>query len=62
MGAGEIIATDPSLLQFEVEPNYAGWPLSQYVAEKLRRPIEPALLDRILRGKSLVHAEAVLLP
>ncbi|MFL5420270.1 MAG: RluA family pseudouridine synthase [Myxococcales bacterium] len=62
MGTDEIVATDPSLLQFEVEPNYAGWPLSQYVAEKLRRPIEPALLDRILRGKSLVHAEAVLLP
>ena len=58
----DLAAADPSLLHFEVEPNYAGWSLLRYVAEKLRRPIDPALLDKILRGSSLVHGEPVLLP
>jgi 23S rRNA pseudouridine1911/1915/1917 synthase len=58
----ELPEGDPSLLHFEVEANYAGWPLARYVAEKLRRPLDPALLDKILRGSSLVHREPALLP
>ena len=53
---------DPQVVEFEVEPNYAGWTLAAYVAEKLKRPLAPEKLDRLLRGKSLVHAEPVLLP
>jgi 23S rRNA pseudouridine1911/1915/1917 synthase len=58
----DMFANDPALVQFEVEPNYAGWTLAEYVAEKLRRPPDPAVIDRMLRGRSLVHAEAALLP
>ena len=54
--------TARALVHFEVEPNYAGWTLSDYVAEKLKRPLEPALLDRLLRGRALVHSEPQLLP
>jgi 23S rRNA pseudouridine1911/1915/1917 synthase len=52
----------PGLVHFEVEENYAGWTLAQYVAEKLRRPLTPARLDRLLRGRALLHREAELLP
>jgi 23S rRNA pseudouridine1911/1915/1917 synthase len=55
-------AADPTLVHFEVEPGYAGWTLSAYVAEKLRRPLAPERLDRLLRGRSLVHREQELLP
>lgn len=51
-----------SLIHYEVEPNYAGWTLAAYVAEKLKRPLPPDRLERLLRGRSLVHAEAELLP
>jgi len=51
-----------ALVHFEVEPNYAGWTLAAYVAEKLKRPLAPARLDRHLRGRSLVHGERELLP
>ena len=53
---------DDSLVHYEVEPNYAGWTLASYVAEKLRRPLPPDRLERLLRGRSLVHAEPELLP
>ncbi len=53
---------DPAIVEFVVEPNYAGWTLAAYVAEKLKRPLAPEKLDRLLRGKSLVHAEPELLP
>lgn len=51
-----------ALLHFEVEPNYAGWTLAAYVAEKLKRPLAPARLDRLLRGRALLHREPELLP
>src|SRR5437016_13422998 len=51
-----------ALVHFEVEPNYAGWTLLQYVAEKLKRPLAPARLERLLRGRALVHREPELLP
>jgi len=50
------------LVHFEVEANYAGWTLAEYVAEKLKRPLSPDRLDRLLRGRSLVHEEPQLLP
>lgn len=53
---------DDSLIHYEVEPNYAGWTLAAYVAEKLKRPLPPERLLRLLRGRSLVHAEPRLLP
>ena len=53
---------DPAIVEFVVEPNYAGWTLAAYVAEKLKRPLAPEKLDRLLRGRSLVHAEPLLLP
>lgn len=53
---------DTSLIHYEVEPNYAGWTLLAYVAEKLRRPLPTERLERLLRGRALVHAEAELLP
>src|SRR5262249_3293227 len=44
------------------EPNYAGWTLRDYVAEKIPRLL-PHHLDKILRGKALVAPEGVqLLP
>jgi 23S rRNA pseudouridine1911/1915/1917 synthase len=51
-----------ALLHFEVEPNYAGWTLAEYVAEKLKRPLAPDALDRMLRGRALVHREPELTP
>ena len=53
---------DDSLVHYEVEPNYAGWTLASYMAEKLRRPLPPDRLERLLRGRSLVHSEPELLP
>jgi len=53
---------DDSLIHYEVEPNYAGWTLAAYVTEKLKRPLPPDRLERMLRGRSLVHAEPMLLP
>jgi 23S rRNA pseudouridine1911/1915/1917 synthase len=53
---------DDSLVQYEVEPNYAGWTLAEYVAEKLKRPLPGDRLARLLRSRALVHAEAELLP
>ena len=53
---------DDSLIHYEVEPNYAGWTLAAYVAEKLKRPLPPDRLDRLLRGRALVHRETELLP
>lgn len=51
-----------TLVEYEVEPNYAGWTLAAYVGDKLRR-LDPAKIDRMLRGRALVHAEpAPLLP
>src|SRR6266566_2323614 len=51
-----------ALIHYEVEPNYAGWTLAAYVAEKLKRPLPPDRLERLLRGRSLVHSESELLP
>jgi 23S rRNA pseudouridine1911/1915/1917 synthase len=51
-----------SLLHFEVEPNYAGWTLADYVAEKLKRPLSPERLERLLKSRALVHTERELLP
>src|SRR2546428_8245999 len=51
-----------ALIHFEVEPNYAGWTLRQYVAEKLKRPLAPARVDRLLGGRALLHGERELLP
>lgn len=53
---------DPNLIHYEVEPNYEGWTLAAYVAEKLKRPLPPDRLERLLRGRSLVHTEPELLP
>lgn len=53
---------DVALIHFQVEPNYAGWTLAEYVAEKLKRPLSPDRLERLLRGRSLVHEEPELLP
>jgi 23S rRNA pseudouridine1911/1915/1917 synthase len=53
---------DDSLIHYQVEPNYAGWTLADYVAEKLKRPLPADRLDRLLRGRSLVHGEPELLP
>ena len=51
-----------SLVHFEVEAGYSGWTLSEYVAEKLKRPLPPERLQRLLRSRALVHAERELLP
>ena len=53
---------DDALLWFEVEPNYDGWTLSAYVAEKLKRPLSPEKLEKLLRSRALVHSEALLEP
>src|SRR5471030_2156039 len=53
---------DESLVHYEVEPNYAGWTLADYVLEKLKRPVSPDRLERMLRSRALVHDEAELLP
>jgi 23S rRNA pseudouridine1911/1915/1917 synthase len=56
------VVADDALIHYQVEPNYAGWTLAAYVAEKLKRPLTPDRLDRLLRGRSLVHTEPELLP
>ena len=53
---------DDSLIHYEVEPNYDGWTLAAYVSEKLKRPLPADRLERLLRGRALVHAEPELLP
>ena len=53
---------DDSLVEYQVEPNYAGWTLAAYVAEKLKRPLPGDRLERLLRSRALVHAEPELLP
>ncbi|HEX4384237.1 MAG TPA: RluA family pseudouridine synthase [Myxococcales bacterium] len=53
---------DDSLVQYEVEPNYAGWTLADYILEKLKRPMPADRLERMLRSRALVHAETELLP
>src|SRR5438309_11311269 len=55
-------SAEGALIHYEVEPDYAGWTLAAYVAEKLKRPLSPDRLERLLRGRSLVHAEPELLP
>jgi len=52
----------PVLVEYIVEPNYAGWTLAAYVAEKLKRPLSPERLVRLLRSPALVHSEAHLGP
>ncbi len=57
------MADEPAaLVEYEVEPNYAGWTLAAYVAEKLKRPMPGDRLERMLRSRALVHSEAELLP
>lgn len=58
----EDVGPNDSLVHYEVEPNYDGWTLAAYVAEKLKRPLPGDRLDRMLRSRALVHAEPVLLP
>ena len=53
---------EPSLVAYEVEPNYSGWTLAAYVAEKLKRPMTQDRLERLLRSRALVHGEANLGP
>src|SRR5258708_5963905 len=53
---------EAALIEYEVEPNYAGWTLAAYVAEKLKRPLPGDRLERMLRSRALVHAERELLP
>ena len=47
----------PARVEFEVEQNYAGWTLADYVSAKLKRPPERSRLLKLLRGKALVHEE-----
>ncbi len=49
-------------MAYEVEPNYAGWTLAAYVAEKLKRPLPGDRLERMLRSRALIHEERELLP
>jgi 23S rRNA pseudouridine1911/1915/1917 synthase len=53
---------DDALVHYEVEPNYSGWTLADYVLEKLKRPLSPERLERLLRSRALVHSEPELLP
>lgn len=53
---------DDSLVHYEVEPNYSGWTLAEYVAEKLKRPLPNDRLERMLRSRALVHSEPHLGP
>jgi 23S rRNA pseudouridine1911/1915/1917 synthase len=54
--------TKAVLVEYVVEPNYAGWTLAAYVTEKLKRPLSPESLERLLRSRALVHSEAQLGP
>ena len=58
----EAESPDDSLVAYEVEPNYAGWTLAAYVAEKLKRPLPGDRLERMLRSRALIHEERELLP
>ena len=56
-------APDGSVVEYVVEQNYAGWTLADYVREKMKRPPDPERMQKMLRGRSLVHQEtAPLLP
>ena len=56
-------APDDSVVAYVVEPNYAGWTLAAYVREKMKRPPDPDRMEKMLRGRSLVHQEPLpLLP
>ena len=55
-------AESPALVEYVVEPNYAGWTLAAYVLEKLKRPLPEERLLRMLRSRALVHSEAALGP
>jgi 23S rRNA pseudouridine1911/1915/1917 synthase len=48
---------DDSINWFVVEPNYAGWTLADFFREKMKRPPEPARMEKMLRGRALVHGE-----
>ena len=52
----------PALVEYVVEPNYAGWTLAAYVGEKIPRLL-PHHIEKMLRGKALVAPDGVqLLP
>ena len=53
---------DDSLVHYVVEPNYSGWTLAEYLAEKLKRPLPNDRLERMLRSRALVHSEPHLGP
>jgi 23S rRNA pseudouridine1911/1915/1917 synthase len=44
---------DPAVIEYVVEPNYDGWALSDYLAEKLKRPLPAGVLERSLVDKAL---------
>lgn len=44
------------LIEYEVEPGYAGWTLAEYVGEKIRR-LSAQKVAALLRSPALVHAE-----
>ena len=46
-----------ALLHFEVEANYGGWTLLDYLAEKLKRPLAPALLELAHHGADMLDIE-----
>ncbi len=48
------------LVEYVVEPNYAGWTLAAYVAEKIPRML-PHQVDKMLRGRALVAPEGLTL-
>ena len=48
---------DASIVWYVVEANYAGWTLAAYVTEKMKRPPEGERLEKMLRGRALVHSE-----
>jgi 23S rRNA pseudouridine1911/1915/1917 synthase len=56
------VEDEAALVEYEVEPNYSGWTLAAYVLEKLKRPMTQDRLERLLRSRALVHAEARLGP
>jgi 23S rRNA pseudouridine1911/1915/1917 synthase len=52
---GTAPASPESVLWYEVEPNYGGWTLGDYLREKMKRPPEPDRMARMLAGRSLVY-------
>jgi 23S rRNA pseudouridine1911/1915/1917 synthase len=49
-----------AVVEYVVEPNYAGWTLAAYVGEKIPRLL-PHHIERMLRGKALLAPEGVAL-